>query len=65
MLRLGAALGQTRGTLSQSEHLERAGGIVELAVLALADVPRIPGLLGAIFRLGEARCNGIRSQPTR
>jgi hypothetical protein len=23
------------------------------------------GLLSAIFCLGEARCNGIRSQPTR
>jgi len=41
MLRLGAALGHTRGTLSQSEHLERAGGILELAVLALADIPRM------------------------
>jgi len=41
MLRLGAALGHTRGTLSQWEHLERDGGIVELAVLALADIPRM------------------------
>jgi NTP pyrophosphatase (non-canonical NTP hydrolase) len=31
----------------------------------LSDIPRIPGLLDAIFRLIEARSNEIRSQPTR
>src|SRR4051794_30779896 len=29
----------------------------------LADIPRIPGLLSAIFRLIEARRNEIRAQP--
>jgi hypothetical protein len=29
------------------------------------DIPRVPGQLGAIVRLGEARHNEIRSQPTR
>jgi len=29
----------------------------------LADIPQIPGLLGAIFRLIEAHRNEIRAQP--
>jgi hypothetical protein len=32
-------------------------------ILALADIPRIPGLLSAIFRLIEAHRNEIRPQP--
>jgi hypothetical protein len=38
---------------------------IEKSSLLLADIPRIPGLLDAIFRLIEARSNEIRSQPTR
>jgi hypothetical protein len=34
-------------------------------LVLFSDIPRIPGLVGAIFRLSEARRNEIRSQPTR
>ena len=33
-------------------------------LVLFSDIPRIPGLVGAIFRLSEARRNEILSQPT-
>jgi hypothetical protein len=37
---------------------------LNLGAKVQADILRIPGRLGAMFRLGEVRCKGIRSQPT-
>jgi len=42
-----------------------AEGAVRGGVIIESDIPQIPGLLGVIVRLGEARRNEIRSQPTR
>ena len=36
-----------------------------MMLVLFSDIPRIPGLVGAIFRLSEARRNEILSQPTR